>query len=60
MKISNTSLLTQVKVRSRNNETQYGNPYTNFAMLDKYLYGTLNRYKLKEYYIKYIKALYED
>lgn len=55
MKINNTSLLTKVKVRSRNNETPYGN----FAMLDKYLYGTFSMYTLREFYFKYIKVLYE-
>lgn len=56
MKIYRKSLIVTIGVVTKDGEST-GN---HFAMMHGYFYGSYSKYKLKEFYTKYIKALYED
>lgn len=55
MKIHRKALITKIKVRSKNGGISSGN----FGMIGHF-YGDFSQYTLKEFYTKYIKALYEN
>lgn len=56
MKKNNKDLYIEKKILSRYNTNVSGN----FLMMENFHYGWISKYTLKEYYIKYIQALYED
>ena len=55
MKIRGIDLITKLKVHSKNGKISSGH----FKMIGCF-YGSYSRYKLKEFYTKYIKGLYES
>ena len=56
MRIENEALYTKIGILSKYNVNICGN----YSMIENFRYGWLSRYTLAEYYIKYIKALYEN
>lgn len=56
MKNNKTHLFTRVRIKSKNGERKTDF----FSKMPKYLYGSFSLYTLAEYYIEYIKALYEN